>query len=83
LLLLWIASLALAMTNLEVAYAAFCQISENLFYVGAHTRYDATGCSTRAIVIGSTSSRAIAMPHCNAHLSCICNFPEKPNEHAD
>jgi hypothetical protein len=71
------------MTNFGVAYAAFAPISESLFYAGAHTRYDATGCSKPAIVIPSRWSRPIAMPHCNAHLSRICNFPEKTNEHAD
>jgi hypothetical protein len=39
-LLLWIASLALAMTNLEVAYAALCPISERLFYASVHARHD-------------------------------------------
>jgi hypothetical protein len=71
------------MTNLGVAFAAFASISAKLFYAGTHGRYDAVGSPTRAIVIASMPCRAIAIPHCNAHLSRTCNLPEKPYEHAD
>jgi hypothetical protein len=76
------------MTNLKVVrsetgHIAFVPIPESLSYAGVHTRYDAALGRRHGTVIGSTSSSAIAMPHCNAHLFCICNLPEKPHEHAD
>ena len=76
------------MTNLKVArsetgHIAFVPIPERLSYNNVPMRYDAALGRCHGTVIGFARSSAIAMSHCNAHLSRICNFPEKPNEHAD